>query len=257
MIYGWTGKLAVLAKGKIDEALDQAGFNLIGVPLSFGRFRSQSESGERVGRVTIKRKMGKHQFETGGEIAFNSLDFDGQFSQGDGQIFKVQPSDISKTQVAENRTETFISDSWTLTDALTLESTLTGEWSSIKQTGEAGKTRSFFYPKPRMKAAWKPDPNWTYRIDIERAVGQLDFGAFADSASVGDGNQNSGNPELRPEQTWSVLLGVERRWDKRGVLNASWVQEEIEDQLSLVPHHREVLLWEISRARAAGDIIFP
>ena len=235
VIHGWTGKLALLAKGRNDEDSELAGFNLIAAPRSFERFGSQSETAERVGRLTFKRKLGKHQIETGGELAYNSLDFAGEFSKGDGINFIVRPSDISTTQVSENRTEAFISDSWTLTDTLTLESTLTGEWSTIEQTGDAGKTRSFFYPKPRVKAAWKPDTNWTYRFEVERAVGQLDFYAFADSATVGDSNQNSGNPELRPEQTWSALIGVERRWGKRGVFNASWVQEELEDHLSLVP----------------------
>ena len=55
------------------------------------------------------------------------------------------------------------------------------------------------------------------------------------SASVGDNNQNSGNPDLRPEKIWSSLVGVEKRWGKRGVLNASLVQENFTDQLTLVP----------------------
>lgn len=235
VIHGWTGKLALLAKGREDADSELAGFNPIGASRNFGRFLSQSENAERVARLTFKRKFGAHQIETGGELAYNSLDFTGQFSQGDGINFIVLPTDISNTQVSENRIEAFVSDSWTLSNTLTLESTLTGEWSTIEQTGDAGKTRSFFYPKPRVKAAWKPDQNWTYRAEIERTVGQLDFYAFADSATVGDGNQNTGNPELRPEQTWTALVGVERRWGKRGVFNASWVQEELEDQLSLVP----------------------
>ncbi len=234
-ISGWTGKLALLAKATEDQNLDLAGFNAVGQAKNFGRFVADSTNEERVARLTFKKKFGAHQIETGGELAYNSLDFVGQYAEGDGTIFVVRPSDISSTEVSETRKEAFISDSWTLSPKITLESTLTGEWSTIEQSGAAGKERSFFYPKPRIKAAWKPQDGWTYRVEVERVVGQLDFGAFADSASVGDNNQNSGNPELRPEQVWSSLIGVERRWAKRGVINASLVQEKFEDQLTLVP----------------------
>ena len=234
-IAGWTGKIALLAKSGDQANESLAGFNLIGAPKSFGRFLSSDMTIERVGRLTFKRKFGAHQVEVGGEYAFNSLDFVGVFAQGNGGVFIAQPGDISATQVQEARREAFVSDSWTISPTLTLEATLTGEWSTISQSGDAAKERSFFYPKPRLKAVWKPRDGWTYRSEIERDVGQLDFGAFADSASVGDGNQNSGNPELRPEQNLNYVLGVERRWGKRGVLNASVRYEQITDKLELVP----------------------
>ena len=232
---GWTGKLALLAKADDYDDLSWAGFNLVGDPRRFDRFSAVSNNTERVARATFSRKFDDHQIETGGEYAYNSLDFTGQYSLGDSTVFVVQPSDIASTRVSEDRIEAFLSDSWTISPSLTLESTLTGEWSTINQSGDAAKSRSFFYPKPRIKAAWKPQEGWTYRLEVERSVGQLDFGAFADSASVGDNNQNSGNPELRPEKIWSSLVGVEKRWGKRGVLNASLVQESFTDQLTLVP----------------------
>lgn len=234
-IVGWTSKLAILSKSGNQTRGSVAGFNLIGVPKFFERFVSDALTTERLARVTFKRKFGAHQVEFGGEYAFNNLDFEGAFASGNGSVFVIRPSDISNTQVQEDRREAFISDSWTISPKLTVEATLTGEWSIISQSGDAAKERSFFYPKPRIKAVWKPQDGWTYRAEIDREVGQLDFGAFADSASVGEGNQNSGNPELRPAQTWVYRLGLERRWGTRGVFNASIVSEQIQDQLSLVP----------------------
>jgi TonB-dependent Receptor Plug Domain len=234
-IFGWTSKVALLLKDGDQGNGSLAGFNRIGAPKSFGRFLAESATTEQVGRFTAKRKIGAHQIEFGGEYAFNSLDFSGAYAEGDGTIFVVQQGNISNTQVEEDRREAFVSDSWTINPKLTLESTLTGEWSTISQSGDAAKERSFFYPKPRIKAVWKPTEGWTFRAELEKNVGQLDFGAFADSASVGEGNQNSGNPELRPEQAWYYVLGVERRWGKRGVFNASMRYEQIEDRLELVP----------------------
>jgi outer membrane receptor protein involved in Fe transport len=234
-IIGWTSKLALLAKSETSTNLSLAGFNLVGTPNSFDRFISDDTTVERVARATFKRKIGSHQVEAGGEFAYNSLDTTGVFSQGNGTNFVVQQSDISSTQVAENRREAFVSDSWTLSPRWTLDATLTGEWSTISQSGDAAKERSFFYPKPRARLAFKPNEKTSIRLGIAREVGQLDFGAFADSASVGDGNQNSGNPELRPEQSWAYRIGFERRWGDRGVVDFGIVYKQIEDQLSLVP----------------------
>jgi hypothetical protein len=234
-LFGWTSKLAVLAKHGDETGFSLAGFNTIGAPRLFGRFNSEEVTTENVARATFKRKFGSHQIEFGGEYAFNSLDFSGVYVEGNGTVFVVQQGDISSTEVSEDRREAFISDSWTLSPKLTLEGTLTGEWSTISQSGDAAKERSFFYPKPRINLTWKPVSGLTYRASIEREVGQLDFGAFADSASVGDSNQNSGNPELRPEQSWVYSGEIERRWGNRGVFSASVHYAQVEDKLTLVP----------------------
>jgi TonB-dependent Receptor Plug Domain/Outer membrane protein beta-barrel family len=252
-LFGWTGKLALLSKNGDQKGGSLAGFNLIGQPKSFDRFVSEDLTSERVARITFKRKFGSHQIETGGEYAYNDLDTTGIFSQSRNGTFVVLPSNISSTQVQEDRREAFISDSWTVTPKLTVEATWTGEWSTISQSGDAAKERSFFYPKPRLKAVWKPNEQLSLRGEIVREVGQLDFGAFADSASVGDGTQNNGNPELRPEQNWAYRIGVEKRWGKRGVVDFSVVYKKIEDQLTLVPIGRNgVALGNIPEATLQG-----
>jgi hypothetical protein len=252
-LWGWTGKVALLWKKGDQDNGSFAGFNEIGAPQNFGRFLSSSLTEEQVGRATFKRKFGAHQIEFGGETAFNSLDFDGAYAEGDGTIYVIQPGDISATQVQETRQEAFVSDSWTISPKLTLEATMTGEWSTISQSGDAAKERSFFYPKPRLKLDWKPVTGWTYRVEVEREVGQLDFGAFADSASVGDGSQNSGNLELRPEQGWLYSASIERRWGKRGVLNARLLYAQTEDKLTLVPlANGGVALGNVDEAKRYG-----
>jgi TonB dependent receptor/TonB-dependent Receptor Plug Domain len=250
-LIGWSLRLAVLAKTQDERTRDIAGFNPVALPAQFTRFTTASRYGERIGRATAKRGFGAHNVEIGAERALTTLVFSGDLAEGtsrDGnEGFVIRPGAIADTDVEETRTEAFLSDSWTLSPRLTLELMVTGEWSTIAQngpanpgpngagTGAASSARDFFYAKPRAKLAWRPFEGWLVRAEAERAAGQLDFFAFADSAAVNDGSQNSGNPELRPEQTTSLLLGVERRWGKRGVLNVSVVNEDIEDKLTLVP----------------------
>lgn len=231
---GWETRLAVLAKREGQDSSSTAGFNLVGRPLSYDRFSADAESFEQIARVTTKRTFGEHQFEFGGEYARNGLEIASVFATGDGLNFITQPGSISNTEVEEARWEAFIANTWTISPTLSLETTITNEWSTITQSGDAAQERSFTYLKPRVKLTWQPDSRWTVRAEVQRAVGQLDFGAFADSAQVGDGNQNRGNPNLRPEQATISEVTLERRWGRRGSLSASYIVEDITDHLTLV-----------------------
>jgi hypothetical protein len=252
-LLGWTSKLALLAKQTEIDSGSYAGFNDIGAQPSFDRFNANDFAQERVARATFKRAFGNHQRETGGEFAFNSLDYRGLFAQSEVASLKRGQGEASRTQVEEDRREAFISDAWTISPKFTLEGTFTGEWSNIRQAGEDAKERSFFYPKPRLKAVWKPNAAMTYRAEIDRSVGQLDFNAFADSASVGDGTANSGNPDLRPERTLDYRLAGEYRWGGRGVFSATAIKSDIEDHLTLIPiGQNDVVLGNVPDAQSWG-----
>jgi outer membrane receptor for ferrienterochelin and colicin len=233
-LFGWESRLALLAKGGTDQSTDIAGFNLVGAPLSYSRFSGDVTGYERIGRTTFKRAFGAHQIEFGGEYALNGQEIATAFATGNGTVFTTVTGGIGNTTVEEARWEAFIADAWTITPHLSLEGTLTSEWSTITQTGDAHQERSFNYIKPRLKLSWRPVEGLTLRAEVERGVGQLDFGAFADSAQVTDGNQNSGNPNLRPEQATTAVLGVERRWGRRGVIDFLVVFEDFTDHLTLV-----------------------
>lgn len=233
----WTGRVNLLAKQRDSSNFGTAGFNPVGVAPRFSRFRSTQVQSEQIARATLARTFGAHAIEFGGEFAVNELDLSNRFGQGDGTTFTetLDPREINDTTVSEDRWEAFISDSWTISDRLTIDGTLTGEWSTITQTGDARKERSFFYLKPRLSASWKPADGWTIRGRIERQVGQLDFGAFAFSASVGDGTGRVGNTDLKPDQAWVSELGIERRWGQRGVASLTLVNEDISDAFAAVP----------------------
>ncbi len=233
----WTGRMNLLAKQEESSNFGTAGFNRVGVTPSFSRFRSSQVRTEQIARATLARAFGAHAIEFGGEFAVNELDLSNRFGLGDGTRFveTLDPRDINDTTVSEDRWEAFVSDSWTVSDRLTVDGTLTGEWSTITQTGDARKERSFFYLKPRLSASWKPAEGWTIRGRVERQVGQLDFGAFAFSASVGDGTGRVGNTELKPDQAWVSEVGIERRWGQRGVASVTLVNEDISDAFAAVP----------------------
>lgn len=233
----WTGRVNLLAKQRESANFSTAGFNPVGTAPRFSRFRSEQVQSEQIARATLARTFGAHAIEFGGEFAVNELDLSNRFGTGDGITFTetINPREINDTTVSEDRWEAFISDSWTISDRLTLDGTLTGEWSTITQTGDARKERSFFYLKPRLSASWKPADGWTIRGRVERQVGQLDFGAFAFSASVGDGTGRVGNTDLKPDQAWVSEVAIERRWGQRGVASLTLVNEDISDAFAAVP----------------------
>ena len=236
-LMGWKATANLLASSRDGADSSLAGFNRVGAPRSFTRFTSGGTRTERVGRLALGRSFGAHAVEFGGEFARNEQDISNRFAVGDGITFTIilDPREINDTTVAEDRWEAFVSDSWTIGPQLTVDTTLTGEWSTIGQTGDARRERSFFYLKPRLSFSWKPAEAWTVRGRTERQLGQLDFGAFAFSSEVGDGTGRVGNTNLRPDQTWYSELSVERRWGQRGTVKLNLVREAITDAFAVVP----------------------
>ncbi|HEX5008322.1 MAG TPA: TonB-dependent receptor plug domain-containing protein, partial [Hyphomonadaceae bacterium] len=137
------------------------------------------------------------------EGAFNYLDLTTEFGlrQPDGSYdLDVIPEGTAR--VEERRAETNLSWSRTLSNALSLQSSLGVEYSELSQTGAGGLTREFVRPKGFVSLAWKVDQALDVNVKGERKVGQLDFGDFLSSVDLQDNNASAGNVDLVPEQSW-------------------------------------------------------
>src|SRR3546814_5683760 len=104
--------------------------------------------------------------------------------------------------VSEDRYESLLSFGRTLAPNLSVQLVGGAEYSTLTQTGMNGLERSFFRPKGSLTLAWTPETGIDLSLKIKREVQQLDFYDFLARAFLGDGNNNSGNNELRPQQDW-------------------------------------------------------
>src|SRR5690606_21370742 len=93
-----------------------------------------------------------------------------------------------------------------IAEGLTMQLVLAGEYSTISQTGANALSRTFQRPKGSLSLAWAAADDLDVSLRIDRRVGQLNFGDFLASVSLGDNNQNAGNNRLRPDQSWGAEL---------------------------------------------------
>ncbi|MBT5032479.1 MAG: TonB-dependent receptor, partial [Proteobacteria bacterium] len=123
-----------------------------------------------------------------------------------------------------------------LNDKLSLQSALTGEFSTIFQNRD-GETnsRSFQFLKPRVELRYDWTQTDQFRFLVERTASQLDLSDFVASRNVADDLINFGNPDLEPETTWTSSIGYERRFaDDGGSLEMTLVYERISDHIDKI-----------------------
>jgi hypothetical protein len=86
-----------------------------------------------------------------------------------------------------------------------------------------------------LPATWTPKANHQVRFRFERELGQLDFGDFAASSDLDDGNVYGGNVDLKPEQRWISEITFERRFWGEGIVSIGYRHDEIIDVIDRLP----------------------
>lgn len=195
-------------------------------------FSADSSSGESIGRGVLRfRPNDRWAFETGGEVAYNFLDSATAYEENGVAI----PLPSSSVKVEELRGEVFGQATWRPSPKLTVEAGLRVEVSEISQSGDSDLTKSFVYPKPRVRLTWTPWEGHQFRFRAEREVGQLNFGDFVASSDIDLGQVEGGNPDLVPSQTTILEAVYERRFWGEGVLTLSAQHGEVEDVIDRIP----------------------
>ena len=173
------------------------------VPTQLVFLRDEIEE-ERIARTEYAFGIGEaHDVQVSAEYAFNALDSETSFTgtSFDGAV-------LDAVRVEEDRFEARVSDSWTISDALTLQGSLGAEYSELGVVGDAA--RSFFRPKGFLAGSYQFDDRYTVRGRVERGVGQLNFGTFVSSRGLVDDVVTSGNDEIVPDQFWNLSVEFER-----------------------------------------------
>jgi len=230
------GKVILLfSRNETDPSSFQQNFNTSGA-----QTRLQSED-----EFTIKEEMiGRLEFDWAGlenhaiqvdlENANNTLENTLVFTddRGTGPLVIDVPG--GNTTVEESRWNLLAQDTWSL-GKLDWNYGVGYERSTISQSGDATKERTFNYIKPRTVLTWSHSRQQQTRLRIEREVSQLDFVDFVTATVFEDGNITIGNPELRPSRIWIGELSHERRFGDIGVVKLTAFHHRITDVLDLLP----------------------
>lgn len=200
------------------------------------RFTQTGDESETVGRVEYRLKSGRTDWQFSGEAAFNSLDnVSGLFVLDPDGEFVETPLPGGTAKVTEKRYEIAVTYGRTLSPKLSIQASLGGEYSKLEQTGEFGKTRTFYRPKGFLSAAWKPNPRLDVNAKLERRVGQLNFFDFLSSVNLGGGSQNTSNPDLVPPQSWDAEVEFAQNLGSYGNTNLKLFGRLIDDIVDQIP----------------------
>jgi outer membrane receptor for ferrienterochelin and colicins len=222
------------------------------------RFDQEIDDGESVLRGEYRWKAGKNDWQVSAEGAFNYYDAKSELFELNNGNFDPVPLPGVTSRVEEKRAQTIVTYGRPLSDTLSLQASLGGEYSQLSQTGEGGLTRSFIRPKGSISLAWKASPALTISSKLQRKVGQLSFGSFLASVDLQNNNDNGANPELVPPQSW--LWENEANWTlgKAGSIRFKLDGElisDLVDQIALSPTEEAIGNLPGTAKRLRGEVI--
>jgi len=200
------------------------------------QFSIAQDATEEIIRPSIKWEISdRHQLEAGVEVSINELTSNLTLLERSGGVLVEVPIAGADTTVSETRREGYLLHTFKPTSKMTLESTLATERSTIEQSGDSERRRSFSFRKPAVDFRYDLDVSQQLQLSIRRNVLQLSFGDFAASADI-DNNIFIGNTELVPEKNWAIQGSFEHRFaDDAGRITVTALYEAIEDRIELIP----------------------
>ena len=200
------------------------------------RSTSSGDEKERIGRAEYRWTGGGAEWQLSGEGAFNSLDGTRRvFEMTPGGAFNEIPLPGGTARVEEERYQVMGSYGRPVSKSVTMKLSAGGEYSQLAQVGGGGTTRTFYRPKGELSAAWKASPNTDVNFKLGRRVGQLNFFDFLASVNLQDDIQTAGNPDLVPEQSWTVDLEGVRNLGTLGSTTLRLYGQLIDDIIDYVP----------------------
>ncbi len=239
------GSLQILAIARGEHRVSKDFRQLVtpGRIQELNRTVNDQNNTEEIGRAVYNFGLRPGQsMEVGAEVARNGLDADllAFFDvNGDG-VLDPTPNQLGKVQ--EKRAEIFATHRWTMSPALSLESTLNWEFSAITSNFRIGDVRrqtpkrELNFPKPRFDLRYRTSPQQQLRLRVERTISQLQFGNFVPGLNFENNVLVEGNPFLEPEKTWIVEPGYERRLpNDAGLLEARAFYNDITDAIDRAP----------------------
>lgn len=204
--------------------------------MSGARATGNGDEGELIGRSEYRWNSRGAEWQVSAEGAFNSLDNTSKLFElrSDG-VYEEVPLPGGSARVEEDRYEVMGSYGRPVSPRLTMKLSVGGEYSTIAQIGDDGRTRSFQRPKGELSAAWKLAPGTDVNMKLARRVGQLNFYDFLASVDLTDNVETAANPDLVPQQSWELELETVRSLGRYGTTTLQLYGQKIDDIIDYVP----------------------
>lgn len=176
------------------------------------------------------------------EGAVNKLDTATGYAVLSNGVYADTPLYGGTSHVEERRTEAALVHGRDIGGGVFMQAVVGAEYSEISQSGANGRVREFVRPKGSLALSWSPAADWNANLRLERSVGQLDFGDFVSSVNLADesGQQQNGNPEIVPEQSWDLALEANGEVGGLGPVRLKLYGRQIEDVNSTLVFARTV-----------------
>jgi hypothetical protein len=170
------------------------------------------------------------------EGAFNSLELaSGLFVRDVSGELVERVLDDPLARVEERRAETTVTHSRALSSKWDLQASAGVEYSELSQSGASSVKRDFVRPKGFVSATYKPSDTFNIRAKFERDVGQLNFFDFISSVNITDNLNQTGNPDLVPDQSWMAELEFDKTFSGGHTFKARFYGEQITDIVGRIP----------------------
>jgi hypothetical protein len=226
---GGTIKLVGLANRRHRETQDTA-LNRIDDNVVGGFEQStESQRNETIGRLNWTRaKLAGFSFETGAEVALNTLDSQvGLFVFGhDGEREQIDLP-VDDATVREKRAELYVKAGRQIAEGVRLDAGLNYEMSELKVRGDTTADRALKFLKPSLTLDWKTKSGWHSQFTIRRTVAQLDFYDFISSAELSNSRINGGNANLQPQRAWEARASVDHPVFGKGLIKLDLGYDQI------------------------------
>lgn len=213
-LLGGAIKFVGLASRQNRHTLDEYDSGNLGHTKVVGGFQqlSKSQRNETLGRVTwTKPNVLGVQFETGGEVAWNTLqdNLDLFLFDDSGDKTRIDLP-IDNARVTELRGEFWVNGSHSLAKRIRIDLGLNYEMSQLRVSGDSTADRKLQFPKPSIILDWQPGGGWHSQLILRRTVAQLDFYDFISAADLASNQINGGNANLQPQRSWEGRFSIER-----------------------------------------------
>lgn len=233
---GLAGRAILLLQGSRQDKLnDERTIQADGEQTLFRVADSTTDTTEAIARVELDwAGWADHIVQVSVESAFNTLDnaLLRTDDMGAGPVIVDVPG--ANGRVEELRFDVLLQDTWLLGD-WTFNYGLGAETSTIAQSGDANLERDYFFLKPQLQVTWSHSQGEQTRFRLVREVAQLDFNDFVSATVFLDDDLALGNPNLKPESTWTSQVTHERRFGELAVVSFTAFHDWIADVQDLLP----------------------